>query len=156
MHDAVSVSLRVQASPARAFQAFTEEVGQWWRHNPLFAATPRSPGRMAFEPGPEGRFVEILPDGKVFEIGRIRVWEPPRRLAFGWRAATFAPDMEGEVEVAFDPVGHETRVTVTHKGWLKVPREHVARHGFPDALFQRRFGEWIQAQLAALAAMLRP
>ena len=86
MHDAVSVSLRVQASPARAFQAFTEEVGQWWRHNPLFAATPRSPGRMAFEPGPDGRFVEILADGKVFEIGRIHIWEPPRRLALRCRA----------------------------------------------------------------------
>lgn len=154
--DAVIVALRVAAAPERTFAAFTDEVGAWWRPNPLFLATPRSPGRVAFEPGPDGRFVEILADGKVFEIGRIRVWDPPHRLVFGWRFATFAPDMDGEVEVTFTPVGAETRVTVAHRGWLKVPQSHVARHGFPDALFQRRFGEWLQTLLGALAAMLRP
>lgn len=154
--DAVIVALRVAAPPERAFAAFTDEVGAWWKPSPLFLATPRSPGRVAFEPGPDGRFVEILPDGKVFEIGRIRVWEPPHRLVFGWRFATFAPDMDGEVEVTFAPVGAETRVTVCHRGWLKVPQSHVARHGFPDALFQHRFAAWIQTSLGALAAMLRP
>jgi hypothetical protein len=29
----------------------------------------------------------------------------------------------------------ETRVTVEHRGWDSVPQEHVARHGFPDAVF---------------------
>lgn len=156
MTDSVTVALRVKASPARAFAAFTEEIGAWWRPNPLFAATPRSPGRMAFEPGPDGRFIEILPNGQVFEIGKITVWAPGERLVFGWRAATFAPGMDGEVEVAFTPVGEETRITVTHRGWLKVPREHVARHGFADVLFQQRYGQWWQDMLAQVDAMLRP
>lgn len=154
--DAVIVALRVAATPDRAFRAFTEEVGAWWRPHPLFLATPRSPGTVAFEPGPDGRFVEVLPNGKVFEIGRIRVWDPPRRLVFGWRFATFAPDMDGEVDVTFTPVDSDTRVTVRHSGWLKVPQSHVARHGFPDGVFQRRFATWIQDSLGALAAMLRP
>jgi uncharacterized protein YndB with AHSA1/START domain len=146
----VLVALRVKATPQRAFEAFTREIGQWWRHNPLFTFTPRDPGVMAFEPGEGGRLIETLPNGKVFEIGRIRVWEPPSRLVFGWRQATFAPDQDTEVEVRFEAVGDETRVSVEHRGWDSVPQEHVARHHFPDAIFLQRHGEWWQALLAAM------
>ena len=150
MTSRVLVALRVKATPQRAFDAFTREIGQWWRHNPLFTFTPRDPGLMAFEPGEGGRLIETLPNGKVFEIGRIRVWEPPSRLVFGWRQATFAPDQDTEVEVRFEAVGDETRVSVEHRGWDSVPQEHVARHHFPDAIFLQRHGEWWQALLAAM------
>jgi hypothetical protein len=151
----VIVALRVKATPERAFAVFTGEIGLWWRHNPLFAFTPRDPGAMAFEPGEGGRLIETRANGKVFEIGRIRVWEPPSsggsgRLVFGWRQASFAPGQDTEVEVRFDPVGEETRVTVEHRGWDSVPQEHVARHHFPDAIFLRRHAEWWQALLASL------
>ncbi len=155
MSSRVLVAMRVPASPERAFEAFTAEIGQWWRSNTLFRFTPRSPGTLAFEPGPDGRLTEILPNGKVFEIGRIRAWEPPGRLVFGWRQATFAPDQDTEVEVLFEAVGGETRVTVTHTGWDSVPQPHVARHGFPDALFLRRHGEWWQDLLASLKVRIR-
>ncbi len=149
MTSRVIVSLRVAASPERAFEAFTRDVGLWWRPNALFRFTPRSPGVVSFEGGVGGRFVETLPGGKVFEIGRITVWEPGVRLVFGWRQATFTPDQHTEVEVRFEPVGAETRVTVEHRGWDSVPAEHVARHGFPDMLFLRRHGEWWNALLAS-------
>jgi len=145
----VVVALRVKASPDRAFEAFTREIGAWWRPSALFAFTPRDPGRLAFEPGANGRLIETLANGKVFEIGRVRAWEPPKRLVFGWRQATFAPEQNTEVEVRFEPVGEETRVTVEHVGWDSVPMAHVARHGFPNALFLTRHGEWWQALLAA-------
>jgi uncharacterized protein YndB with AHSA1/START domain len=144
------VALRVKASPARAFDVFTREIGLWWKPNLLFNFTPRSPGVLAFEPGEGGRLVETLPSGKVFEIGRIRVWDPPARLVFGWRQATFAPGQDTEVEVRFEALGEETRVTVEHRGWDSVPQEHVARHRFPDELFLRRHGEWWQALLASM------
>src|SRR5690606_26686140 len=35
----VLVSLRVRATPTRAFSAFTEEIGRWWRPNGLFQFT---------------------------------------------------------------------------------------------------------------------
>jgi uncharacterized protein YndB with AHSA1/START domain len=146
----VVVALRVKATPARAFEVFTTEIALWWRPNPLFQFTPRSPGVLAFEPGEGGRFIETLPNGKVFEIGRIRAWEPPSRLVFGWRQAAFAPGQDTEVEVRFEPVGEETRVTVEHLGWDSVPQEHVARHHFPDQLFLLRHGEWWQALLASM------
>jgi uncharacterized protein YndB with AHSA1/START domain len=155
----VVVALRVKATPERAFEAFTQEIALWWRPNPLFQFTPRSPGVLAFEPGVGGRFTETLPNGKVFEIGRIRVWDPPRsggfgRLVFGWRAATFQPGQDTEVEVSFQPVGEETRVTVEHRGWETVPLDHVARHSFPDQLFLRREGEWWQALIRSMGERL--
>src|SRR4029453_10334200 len=34
--------------------------------------------------------------------GRVRVWEPPARLVFEWRAVNFAPEEKTEVEVTFE------------------------------------------------------
>ena len=79
----------------------------------------------------------------------MSVWTPPSRLVFGWRQATFAPDQATEVEVLFEPIGDETRVTVEHRGWDSVPAAHVARHGFANAFFLRRHAEWWQSLLAA-------
>ena len=155
MSSKVIVALRVPASPLRAFEAFTQEVGLWWRPSPMFAFTPRGPGTLAFEPGEGGRLVETLANGKVFEIGRIKTWAPGERLVFGWRQATFAPDQDTEVEIRFEAVGEETRVTVTHSGWDSVPQAHVARHGLADGLFLRRHGEWWRALLDSLRHSLR-
>jgi uncharacterized protein YndB with AHSA1/START domain len=90
MTSAVVVSLRVAASPQRAFEAFTQEIGAWWRPNGLFQLTPRGDGELRFEGGEGGRLVTALPTGKEFEIGRISAWVPGERLAFTWRQATFA------------------------------------------------------------------
>jgi uncharacterized protein YndB with AHSA1/START domain len=154
MSSKVLVALRVKATPARAFEAFTAEIASWWRYDGMFKFTPRSPGVVSFEPGPNGRLIETLPNGKVFEIGKIRVWEPPTRLVVGWRQATFAPDQDTEVEVRFEPVGAETRVSVEHRGWDSVPREHVAKHRFPDEIFLMRHGEYWRALLSNLAGRL--
>jgi hypothetical protein len=150
----VVVALRVKTAPARAFAAFTGEIGRWWRPSPMFAFTPREPGVLSFEPGPEGRLIETRDRGRVFEIGKVKLWEPPHRLIVGWRQATFAPGQHTEVEVTFEAVGEETRVTVEHRGWDSVPAGHVARHGFPNALFLRRHAEWWQVLLGALNAFM--
>lgn len=154
MTSRVIVAIRVGATPERAFHAFTTEIGRWWRPNPMFAFTPRSPGVLSFEPGEGGRLIETLPSGKVFEIGPVLAWEPPHRLAFGWRQARFEPGQDTRVEVRFEAVAGETRVTVEHQGWDSVPAEHPARHGFADALFLRRHGEWWQALLSSYKASL--
>ncbi len=155
MASRILVALRVDAAPLRAFEVFTRDIGLWWRPNSLFAFTPRDPGVLAFEGQEGGRLITTLAGGKVFEIGRIRVWAPPERLAFSWRQATFAPDQMTEVEVRFEAVGDQTRVTVEHRGWDTVPASHVARHNFPDAIFLRRLGEWWQVLLGALNTFMR-
>jgi len=154
MSSRILVALRVSATPVRAFQAFTAEIGRWWRPNQLFQFTRRLAGTLAFEPGEGGRFTETAADGEVFEIGRITAWQPGARLAFTWRQASFAPGQVTTVEIRFEAVGSETRVTVEHRGWETVPQEHVARHTFPDAVFLQRHGEWWQALLASLRSRL--
>ena len=150
MTSKVFVALRVRASPERAFTAFTEQIGDWWRPSPLFQTTPRPPGRLAFEGGDGGRLVETLAGGKVFEIGRVLAWEPPARLVFSWRQASFPPDLATEVEVRFEAAGEETRVSVEHRGFDRVPPASAARHGFPDAALLARLAEFWQAQLTGL------
>ena len=155
MSSKVFVALRVKAARERAFQAFVGEIGDWWRPNMLFQTTPRPPGRLAFEPGPNGRLVETLANGKVFEIGRILAWEPPERLLFCWRQASFPPDLHTEVEVRFEAVGEETRVSVEHRGFTAVPADHVARHGFPDPALLMRLAEWWRTPLSSLGETIQ-
>ncbi len=153
MSAAVIVALRVAASPARAFEAFTCEIGLWWRSHPLFELTRQGDGELRFDPeGPDGRLVTRFTDGREWEIGAVRHWEPGARLAFGWRLPSFKPEQTTEVEVRFEAVGAETRVTVEHRGWDAIPQKHVARHGFELMLFQRRLGEHWRALLGEVAA----
>jgi len=149
MTSKVYVALRVRATPERAFAVFTEEIGAWWRPHPLFQTTPR-PGVLSFEPGPDGRLIETRAGGKVFEIGRILAWEPPDRLMFSWRQAAFPPDMTTEVEIRFEAVGDETRVSVEHRGFEQVPADSAARHRFPDQLLLARLADYWQAQIRAV------
>lgn len=151
MTSSVLVALRVKASPERAFDVFTREIGEWWRPDPLFAITSHGDGVLAFEGEEHGRLVARLPDGALFEIGRVTEWRRGERLAFDWRQATFAPDQTTRVEVTFAAVGEETRVTVRHFGWTEIPREHAARHGFPDHITQIRAAEWWRKSLEAFS-----
>jgi hypothetical protein len=123
MSAAVIVSLRVAATPLRAFEVFTSEIGTWWVPNTLFRLTPDGDGRLRFEPGEGGRLVTTLDDGSEFEIGRISVWQPGERIALSWRQASFAPDQTTHLDVRFEAVGEETRVTVEHRGWDTIPQK---------------------------------
>ena len=164
----VLVALRVPVPAARAFTAFTAEIAAWWQPNGLFPFTEGRTGTLAFEPGPDGRLVETYGDGSSFVVGHIRTWEPPHRLVLSWRQASFAPDQETELHVRFDEVDDgpadlvdaatstvQTRVTVEHVGWDRIPREHAARHGFPLPTFQLRFAEWWRDMLPGLADVSR-
>lgn len=155
MTASVIVSLRVGAAPLRAFEAFTNDIGHWWVRNPLFMLTPRGDGCLRFEPGEGGRLVTTFADGSEFEVGRISIWRPGERLALTWRQASFAPGQSTDLDVRFEAVGDETRVTVEHRGWDTIPRTHVARHGFELLLFQRRQAEHWRALLASLNGAVR-
>ncbi len=150
MTSKVFVALRVKATPERAFAAFTGEIGAWWKPSRLFQTTPRAPGVLTFEGGQGGRLIETLANGKVFEIGKVLAWEPPTRLVFAWRQASFPLELKTEVEVRFEAVGEETRVSVEHRGFDQVPSESAARHRFPDQVLLMRLAEYWQAQLASL------
>ena len=150
MTSRVFVALRVPADPARTFEAFTREIASWWQPDRLFRITPHGDGALAFEPGQGGRLITRLANGETYEIGRISVWEPGRRLVFGWRQASFSPEQATEVEVLFEPVGEETRVSIEHRAWDTIPQQHVARHGFPEHVTLQRVADWWRASLGVL------
>jgi uncharacterized protein YndB with AHSA1/START domain len=154
MTSRVFVALRVPAEPARAFEAFTREIASWWQPNGLFQITPRGDGELAFEPGAGGRLVTRLPNGEMFEIGRISVWDPGRRLVFAWRQASFSPEQSTELEVLFEPVGEETRVSIEHRAWDTIPQRHAARHGLPEHVTLQRAADWWRASLGKLQTRL--
>jgi hypothetical protein len=78
----------------------------------------------------------------VVEVGRVRVWDPPRRLTFTWRNANFGAHEETEVDVEFVPATAGTLVTVTHRGFSVLHPDHPARHGLQGADFSRMIGLW--------------
>jgi len=150
----VFISLRVPVDPMRAFEAFTREISSWWQPNPLFPLTPLGDGELAFEPGVGGRLVTHLAGGETFEIGRISVWEPGKQLVFSWRHASFSAEQSTEVEVLFEPIGHETRVSIEHRAWDTIPQRHAARHGFPEPVTLQRVAGWWRASLWVLKEQL--
>jgi uncharacterized protein YndB with AHSA1/START domain len=132
MTSKVFLALRVPADPMRTFEVFTQEIGTWWQPSGLFQVSSGGDGRLAFEPGPGGRLFTTFDNGSTFEIGRVSVWEPGKRLVFAWRQANFSTEQSTEVEVRFEAVEDETRVSIEHRAWDTIPQPHAARHGFPE------------------------
>ena len=129
----------VEVSPADAFEVFTEEVDLWWRRGPRFrGGGPDS--ELCFERDAEGRrLIERGKDG-VFEIGRVHVWEPGKRLLLSYRLRNFTRDERTEVEVRFEEQGKGTRVVLEHRGWQALGPEHPARHGLTGESFSGMIG----------------
>jgi Activator of Hsp90 ATPase homolog 1-like protein len=150
MSSKVLVALRVPVDPLLAFEVFTREIGSWWQSNGLFAVTAEGDGTLAFEPRAGGLLWTTLANGAQFEIGRIAAWEPGARLVFSWRQASFAPEQATEVEVRFEGVGEETRISVEHRAWDTIPQHHVARHGFPERSTLQHVANWWRVSLNAL------
>lgn len=156
MTSKVFLALRVPADPMRTFEVFTQEIALWWQPSGLFQVSGAGDGRLAFEPGPGGRLFTTFADGLTFEIGRVSVWEPGKRLVFAWRQANFSAEQSTEVEVCFEAVGEETRVSVEHRAWDTIPRRHAARHGFPEQVTLARASDWWRASLYRLKERLIP
>ena len=75
-------AIRVNTTPARAFAAFTEQIGQWWRPNGLFQFTRGRSGVLSFEPGSSGRLIS-----KPMRTGQC---SSSARCAFGTRRAAWS------------------------------------------------------------------
>ena len=92
---------------------------------------------------------------QVIEVGRIRLWEPPHRLAFSWRNSNFAAGENTDVEISFEPNSSGTLVTVVHSGLASLRADHPARHGNRGAAFSRMMGLWWGEQMSALRQFCR-
>jgi uncharacterized protein YndB with AHSA1/START domain len=140
--DSVSVTTVVAVDADTAFSVFTDDIDLWWRRGPGHQFRPGADGAMRFDPGPEGRLVQVF-DARgedVYEVGRVLVWEPGKRLAFEFHGFNYEPDQMTQVEVRFEPVDAGTRVTLEHRGWDSLPQDHPARHGLDSAAFASTIG----------------
>ena len=143
--DAATVSVLVRVAPEVAFDVFTREIDLWWRHGPQFRIAGRRQGKLFFEGGLGGRLFETFesPSGpRTFEVGKVTLWDPPRRVDLEWRGVNFKPGEKTSVEVTFEQSESGTVVTVRHRGWSKLPEDHPARHGLVGAAFSRMIGLW--------------
>jgi len=43
-------------------------------------------------------------------------------------ATRYCESASTQLDVRFEAVGDQTRVTVEHRGWDQIPQDHVARH----------------------------
>ena len=151
--DRARATVTVAVSPERAFRLFTDEINLWWRRGPRFRNVHGDQGIICMEPRVGGRVFESVGEGAnetVFEVGKVKLWQPSERLIFEWRASNFAPDERTEVEVTFAPSVSGTRVTVEHRGWSAIRADHPVRHGQDVAAFIRMMGLWWGDQMTAM------
>lgn len=117
----VRKSIKVKASPERAFQVFTERFDTWW---PRGHHIGKSPMRKAIIEGRAGgRYYSEQIDDTECDWGRVLVWEPPRRFVMAWQinpAWEYEPDLakSSEVEIRFTPEPDgSTRVDLQHRNF---------------------------------------
>lgn len=151
--DVARASVLVRVPEDVAFRVFTEEIDAWWRRGRAYRVSGAGAGFIHVEPFVGGRLFESFEDEtgatRTEVTGRVRVWEPPRRLVLTWWATNFAPGEETEVEVTFEPRPSGTNVTVTHRGWLGIRGDHPVRHGQDVQAFLRMMGMWWGALLTS-------
>jgi uncharacterized protein YndB with AHSA1/START domain len=118
-----TAAVEVPCDPDTAFDVFTADIGAWWMRGTRYWNDAARGQELRFEPHVGGRLLEVhdLETGEGFEIGRVLVWEPGKRLVFTWRQDDWGPSEVTEVEVRFEPARSGTRVTVEHGGWDRVP-----------------------------------
>ncbi len=150
----VMVTTLVAVDPVTAFEIFTADVDAWWKQGPRYRVHPDRPSAMRFEPGVGGRLVEVYDEaaGDAFEHGKVRVWDPPKRLVFEMSGRDFQPGENTEVEVRFEGVGEATRVTVEHRGWERFAPGHPVLHGLDSSAFRDMMRVWWLDLLVAVQA----
>ena len=138
----VRVTTVVAVDAHAAWEVFTDDVDLWWRRGPRFRWRHDRHGVLRFEGGAGGRLVETVEGdpGEDFEVGRIRVWEPGKRLVFEFKVLRFEAGESTEVEVTFESAADGTRVSVEHRGWDALPKDHPVRHGLEGAAFDAMMG----------------
>jgi hypothetical protein len=124
---------------ARAFALFTEQASDWWPESRRHTKDPRSTITILAS----GRFWERAADGQEVELGRVQVWDPPRRLVLDFYPGTDA-EHPTEVVVTFVAEAGGTRVTVDHQPTAA-----------SEALWKQRFARFEASWDLVLAALAR-
>lgn len=111
----------VNVPPARAFEAFTAQFGDFKprEHNLLGAPIVET----VFEPKVGGNIYDRAEDGSECRWARVLAYEPPHRVVFSWDISPqwqleADPENASEVEVTFESDGDgRTRVVLEHRNF---------------------------------------
>jgi uncharacterized protein YndB with AHSA1/START domain len=113
----VRKTVRVNASPERAFDVFTRGITRWWPASHTMLKSPLK--ETIIEPFVKGRWYQVGEDGSECDTGHVLVWQPPMRLVLAWQLNAdwqFDPELLLEVEVTFTAEdAHTTRVDLEHR-----------------------------------------
>lgn len=116
---AIEKTIVVPATPARAFDVFTSEIGAWWpvASHSVSSFSGDRPRDVVFEAKAGGRIYEVLSDGKESLWGTVSECVPGRRIVFSWHPGR-SPTQATTITVVFEPEGGDaTTVTLIHVGW---------------------------------------
>lgn len=119
----VRVTVHVTVDPLTAFTVFTEEIDAWYRRGPHNFFDPVRAIAIRFEPGVGGRLLEVYDhdSGDAREMARVSVWDPGKRLVL-------VDTRDTEIEVTFEDVGGETKVTLEHRGLERLSPAEAESH----------------------------
>jgi len=131
----VRKTIRVKASPSRAFEVFTQGMSRWWP--PTHTILKVEPEDYILEPRVGGRWFQRGIDGSECDTGKVLVWEPPSKLVLAWQITPqwqYDPSLITEVEVRFsDEGGGFTRVDLEHRNLDRVGENAEAIRAAVDA-----------------------
>jgi uncharacterized protein YndB with AHSA1/START domain len=124
-HPVVRKTIVVNADIQRAFEVFTQNMGQWWPKEHHIGGSPLLV--VVVEPSNGGRWYEKDEDGSECDWGTVLHWEPPTRLVLSWH-------LDGDFEFVADITRAsevEVRFTLETEGWTRVElvHRHFERHG---------------------------
>ena len=116
-------SIWVERGREIAFHVFCTEIGAWW---------PGGFGGddiiMTLETRIGGRLFEKRADGTEYVIGLVTTYEPPKAVAFTWRAPSW--ELTTQVEVRFIADGTGTRIELEHSGFDQDEKLRDARKSY--------------------------
>jgi uncharacterized protein YndB with AHSA1/START domain len=107
----------VNASQEHAFRVFTEGMDRWWPRQHHVGKSPMA--RQLLELRPGGRWYAVCEDGSECDVGKVLLWDPPRRLVLAWQLTSdwqYDVNFLTEVEVNFTAESPKaTRVVLEHR-----------------------------------------
>jgi uncharacterized protein YndB with AHSA1/START domain len=118
-------SIRVKATPERAFRVFAEEMDSWWPKSHHIGSSPMK--GIVVEGRAGGAIYTIQEDGANCPWASVIAWEPPHRFVFAWQVTPgwkYESDLSrcSEVEILFTPADDGTTL-------VELEHRHFERHG---------------------------
>jgi len=118
----------VPLRPNKAFELFTERMGEWWPTQSHSISGSADAG-VRFEGRSGGRVVELAPDGAEYAWADILAWDPPRRFVLSWHPSE-QPVAASRLEVRFNAVDEGTEIVLIHAGWEEFPGSDALRRNY--------------------------